>query len=177
MPDEVKQRLAVAASMEDLRNITDESGATYCVRCLLWRPPPSSKRRPHHCRTCNRCVVHFDHHCGVFGRCIAGTWRSGNLPYFFLLIAMGAWGPLTCFGSILASVSIHFGGWQAALVVVSVLLLWALASCCGCLWVGLRQLLLNRWASGQSSLLEAQLEACVRAIRHKCTRTCTRSSS
>jgi hypothetical protein len=32
---------------------------------------------------------------GVFGRCIAGTWRTGNMPFFCTIIAMGYAGGLT----------------------------------------------------------------------------------
>jgi hypothetical protein len=54
-------------SLSTMQNVR-ENGATFCVRCLIWRPDETV----HHCSTCQRCVRDFDHHCGVFGRCIAG---------------------------------------------------------------------------------------------------------
>lgn len=66
--------------------------ATYCVRCLVWRPPGRSTHGdPHHCRVCQRCFVGFDHHCSVFGRCVT----QGKLPAFYLLIVMVPVGFLT----------------------------------------------------------------------------------
>jgi hypothetical protein len=64
-----------------------ETGDIYCVRCLVWR---RGKKQYFHCATCQRCVANYDHHCGVFGRCIAGKLPcQGNLPFFFLIIITG----------------------------------------------------------------------------------------
>lgn len=64
-----------------------ETGELYCVRCLIWR---RGKRKYFHCTTCQQCVDNYDHHCGVFGRCIAGRLPcQGNLPFFYLIILTG----------------------------------------------------------------------------------------
>lgn len=113
------------APMSGMTNIRD-GDRSYCVRCFLWRdhaPPPAaceaySSRRDafarrwcgmpeswpgrraevavHHCSTCQRCVRDFDHHCGVFGRCIAGRGLRGNMKFFLTIIGMGWAGAVTC---------------------------------------------------------------------------------
>lgn len=87
IPAEVEIRLREGRSLEGLKNVVGPQGSetlgTYCVRCLVWRPP-KEETKCHHCQTCNRCVTGFDHHCGVFGRCIV----RGNMPCFFTLIGM-----------------------------------------------------------------------------------------
>lgn len=88
IPDEVAKRLMSNESLRGMSNISGPPGSkmhgTYCVRCLVWRPKRSGRTSSHHCNTCQRCFTGFDHHCGVFGRCIV----NNNLLCFYLLIAM-----------------------------------------------------------------------------------------
>jgi len=88
MPGEVADRLAQGQPLDGLHNLAS-SGRTYCVRCLVWR---ENELNCHHCSTCNRCVTHFDHHCGVFGRCIAGDGFGGNMGYFKTILGMAVFG-------------------------------------------------------------------------------------
>jgi palmitoyltransferase len=54
---------------------------TYCVTCSLYR-----LRGSKHCLYCNRCVRTYDHHCGVFGKCIG---RRNLLPFWLFMIITG----------------------------------------------------------------------------------------
>lgn len=94
IPQEVESRLRKSESLEDLGNILgledSRTHGSYCVRCLVWRPPqvdPVTEKLlggGHHCRVCQRCFRGFDHHCGVLGRCIV----SGNLVCFWSVLLM-----------------------------------------------------------------------------------------
>jgi len=79
IPQDVANALLANKTLELMDNVEGMDGASFCVRCLLWRPSKS-----HHCSTCQRCVTGFDHHCGVFGRCIV----RGNMPCFVTLNLM-----------------------------------------------------------------------------------------
>mmetsp|Transcript_5177 Transcript_5177/g.11256 ORF Transcript_5177/g.11256 Transcript_5177/m.11256 type:complete len:221 (+) Transcript_5177:191-853(+) len=114
-PQEVADRLANGESMNGMRNIVD-GDRTYCVRCFVWREsaPPTSlfgswvgaTAMPHHCSTCQRCILYHDHHCGVFGRCIAGRGMGGTMGYFMTIIAMAVAGFGTClFSFVVGSVA------------------------------------------------------------------------
>lgn len=56
----------------------------FCVVCKIFRPPRST-----HCKECNRCVAHFDHHCPMLGTCIG---KENYRSFFWFL----------CFGSLLS---------------------------------------------------------------------------
>lgn len=94
IPREVLEQLRGRGDTQLLHNNIKSNGrpglpdGSYCVRCLVWRPPDGMV---HHCSCCQRCVTGFDHHCGVFGRCIV----KGNMTCFKCTIGMAVAGFLT----------------------------------------------------------------------------------
>lgn len=109
LPPVVLQRLAAGESLDGLVNIID-GDASFCVRCCVWRRPPppepttaavvtaclcvkiTQRRAVHHCRVCNQCCEAFDHHCGFFGRCIAGSfWHGGGNMRPFMTVLLCGW--------------------------------------------------------------------------------------
>lgn len=96
LPVAVADRLRDGRTLDGVANVEQPDGHVFCVRCLVWRPPPCVART-HHCAVCQRCTVGFDHHCVVFGRCIAGDGcHSGNLRFFRGLLLLTALGIVTC---------------------------------------------------------------------------------
>mmetsp|Transcript_13545 Transcript_13545/g.39536 ORF Transcript_13545/g.39536 Transcript_13545/m.39536 type:complete len:231 (-) Transcript_13545:45-737(-) len=114
MPAEVEQCLRSSGSLVELGNVPGPAGSptlgTYCVRCLVWRPP-KERDSSHHCSICQRCVVGFDHHCDVFGRCIV----RANMTCFMTLIGMMCTGMLTLLVAVVSNAEVvtveeHEGG-------------------------------------------------------------------
>jgi hypothetical protein len=103
----------------------DGNGDSYCVRCLVWRRNSNAAGgiKYFHCTTCQRCVRHFDHHCSIFGRCIAGKGlHTGNIKYFYAIIASGMFAYFITVISLIWSLSIRFGPKWA--VPLSLVVLW-----------------------------------------------------
>jgi len=113
------QKLAAGEKVEGQmawHNLTRSDDAhTFCVRCFVWRPEKRQVRKccplpcgltlpycevddeleasSHHCSTCGRCAVGFDHHCGVLGACIT----EANTFFFRGLLVLGVLGPAFTF--------------------------------------------------------------------------------
>ena len=51
-----------------------------CITCNIIRPPGAS-----HCRTCDNCVLGFDHHCYYISNCVG----KRNHKYFYLFLFFG----------------------------------------------------------------------------------------
>lgn len=66
----------------------------YCSTCNIYPRPLRSK----HCRTCDRCVERFDHHCPMIANCVG----KKNAPYFWGFTVHQCLNLLCAFGFVLA---------------------------------------------------------------------------
>ncbi len=51
----------------------------YCTKCSIEQP-----LRTKHCRSCNRCVATYDHHCPWIGNCVG----EKNRRFFFIFLVL-----------------------------------------------------------------------------------------
>jgi len=135
VPSAVAERLRAGDALEGLSNIEDGTSSSYCVRCCVWRRPartPSPgvfvcaspdlrsacatdvykrcrmcNHIPHHCSLCQRCVLAFDHHCGVLGICVT----AANYAYFCTLIAAAQFSAFLGGCALLAAIAHHAEKW------------------------------------------------------------------
>lgn len=56
----------------------DEPLPQFCLSCMVRKP-----LRAKHCRSCNECVVRFDHHCGWINNCVGA---KNHVPFLIDLI-------------------------------------------------------------------------------------------
>jgi hypothetical protein len=85
-PDFLKQK--VKNEDENTKKITPRIFTERkCSTCNIFRPPKAS-----HCRTCDNCVMDFDHHCDFVSNCIG----KRNHKYFYLFLLFGSILSLHC---------------------------------------------------------------------------------
>ncbi|KAL7643262.1 UNVERIFIED_CONTAM: hypothetical protein RMT77_006553 [Armadillidium vulgare] len=67
-------------------------GERYCSQCFISAPLAS-----HHCRLCDRCVLHMDHHCLFLNTCIGANNHWHFVILIFLNILTASTFILTCY--------------------------------------------------------------------------------
>ena len=79
IPDKIFTRVKNAEHVDPLPSRRDE-WKKYCQICELMN---ESKYTYSHCSTCGVCVENEDHHCAIFGKCIA---RSNQVTFYLSMV-------------------------------------------------------------------------------------------
>ena len=72
-----------------LESSSNINNSFYCNKCKIF---VEKFNNSYHCKSCNVCVFNFDHHCGIFGKCIS----QKNKKIFLLSVYFGIAAEIFC---------------------------------------------------------------------------------
>ena len=81
--DKLNEKDTKTSTVEKEITETRKRNPFYCIKCSIWRP-----QRAHHCKTCLRCVLTFDHHCPWIANCV-GYHNHKNFLQFLFYASLG----------------------------------------------------------------------------------------
>ena len=79
IPDKIFTRVKNGETVDPLPT-KEEDWAKYCQKCELMNV---SKHTYSHCSSCGVCVENEDHHCAIFGKCIA---RNNQITFYLSMV-------------------------------------------------------------------------------------------